>query len=587
MIRVKKAYNSIKDKKLLVAFIMNTAFLLFSMLFCVSKYEVSDDFVMENILSGAMGGEPNSYILFVNIILSLALKYLYILIPGVSWYYIFMLLLSYFSFIIITYVILKKVNMPMGITISILFISFFMDDLYILPQFTKTAMLSICAGLILIFHSVIEERKRLGIIIGIIFCVLGSLLRFECFFIAAFFGSIMWLIEMIRNISAKNKHKDLLILLIILLISSAAIVCLQKINIYTYEQKDNYKYYYDYSRARSRILDYKDFGYDVYAEDLGKIGISYNDYLMIRKWNFADTEVFDLNTMQKVGDIIYNYHRDNHLGIRQIYDAILERKITSYPIFLACIILAVIIVMLDYKRTYLVGVACLSLAFGLLLMYLRNRIVYRVEFCLFLGAFLLMMYLWASKHEVNIYKVRRNCIVLTIIFCIRKAPFIIPDNSYKTVEDTERKAYIDEVFIASENYDGRKYRRAVSNGVPKENLMETISNDKNNFYFLDFSTTIQTLYYDYTPIESSEDISFKNCQYLAGISSNHPDINKKLKGAGIDNPMKELVKDNVYLVDNNSIDMKLEFLKQHYYNDVKVTFVKEVEGYKIWKFTIN
>ena len=48
--------------------VINLIFLGGCILFCDIKYEVSDDFVMSTILSGAYTKEPNPYIMFVNVL---------------------------------------------------------------------------------------------------------------------------------------------------------------------------------------------------------------------------------------------------------------------------------------------------------------------------------------------------------------------------------------------------------------------------------------------------------------------------------------------------------------------------------------
>ena len=54
---------------------------------------------------------------------------------------------------------------------------------------------------------------------------------------------------------------------------------------------------------------------------------------------------------------------------------------------------------------------------------------------------------------------------------------------------------------------------------------------------------------------------------------------------GITQPLKELVNDNVYLVDTDTrtLDNKIKFIQEHYYPDMYVELYKEIDGYQIWK----
>lgn len=47
---------------------LNLTFLMSILLFCDIKYEVSDDFVMSTIISGAYGNGYNPHLMFINIL---------------------------------------------------------------------------------------------------------------------------------------------------------------------------------------------------------------------------------------------------------------------------------------------------------------------------------------------------------------------------------------------------------------------------------------------------------------------------------------------------------------------------------------
>ena len=59
--------------------------LVMILLFANIKYEVSDDFIMEMVASGAYTGQPDSHIMFSNILLGWLLTLFYRVAPSVSW----------------------------------------------------------------------------------------------------------------------------------------------------------------------------------------------------------------------------------------------------------------------------------------------------------------------------------------------------------------------------------------------------------------------------------------------------------------------------------------------------------------------
>lgn len=70
---------------------------------------------------------------------------------------------------------------------------------------------------------------------------------------------------------------------------------------YIYNQDEEYSYYRAYSEARASIVDSEDYGYEAYEEKLREIGVSENDYKMMRSWNFADNTIFRRKSWSRQG----------------------------------------------------------------------------------------------------------------------------------------------------------------------------------------------------------------------------------------------------------------------------------------------
>ena len=68
---------------------------------------------------------------------------------------------------------------------------------------------------------------------------------------------------------------------------------------------------------------------------------------------------------------------------------------------------------------------------------------------------------------------------------------------------------------------------------------------------------------------------------------NFPDVNNCLKNMGISNPIKDLVNDNVYLVDIVNYEKIETYLREHYYPNAELKWIDNVEGYDIWKILAN
>ena len=127
---------------------------------CDVKYEVSDDFIMSTIISGAYGNGYNPHLMFINVIWGYMLLPFYYLMPKISWYLVAQLLVCLLSFILVSYMLLEKLEKPIAILFIIILLTFFADDAYILVQFTKTAMIAVVGGGITFLWAVFNERKK-------------------------------------------------------------------------------------------------------------------------------------------------------------------------------------------------------------------------------------------------------------------------------------------------------------------------------------------------------------------------------------------------------------------------------------------
>ncbi len=126
--KIKKIFSS----HLFLAVIINLFFLLLILFFCDMKYEVSDDFIMASIMSGAYGNEPNPQMIFVNVILGYLLLPLYQLVPSISWYFVMEIVLVFLSSTTVTYLLFEKMDKSKAFMLSIILILFFANDAYLL-----------------------------------------------------------------------------------------------------------------------------------------------------------------------------------------------------------------------------------------------------------------------------------------------------------------------------------------------------------------------------------------------------------------------------------------------------------------------
>lgn len=575
-----------------LAILVNVLFLTSILLFCDIKYEVSDDFVMAAIMSGAYGNAPNPHMIFINILWGYLMLPFYYLFPNVSWYLIFQLGLIFVSLVLVSYMILKRSNRPMAFLLIIILLTFFADDAYILVQFTKTAMLAVMGGGVVFAWSLFEHRNWKLEILAAIICLAGTLIRFDVIYIAGGFLLLILIVEFGKMFWKERNEKDFQNRIIRITISGICVIALafglDSLDSYIYNQDEEYRYFKQYGEARGKIVDASDYGYEAYRTELEKIGVSENDYRLMRTWNFADNEVFTLEVMQKTAEVIADYKRNVEISKEMILENMQARGITGYPIFFATAFLVVLTCIFQRKYS-LAGFCSAGLGFAYILyFFLRERVVYRVEYAVFVGIFLSILYFWKENSRekwVDYVEIGRICVILSMVCLVLQMPLYLPDRSYQAVTNEDRRSYIDGTFFESWNYDARKYRKNVNKGKPENGLIREMETHKENLYFLDFHTTMQTLYYEWNPFQALPTGYFDNTLYFASVMTNFPEERVCMERYGITQPLKELVNDNVYLVDTDTrtLDNKIKFIQEHYYPDAYAELYREIDGYQIWK----
>ena len=190
------------------------------------------------------------------------------------------------------------------------------------------------------------------------------------------------------------------------------------------------------------------------------------------------------------------------------------------------------------------------------------RIIYSIDFSLFVSILSCV-----SIRDISREALRKALVLLTAILVASRVPTYIKDQQFKILP------YFDNT--AEE---------------PQQNIIKHMENDSEHFYLFDFLSSIQTIYQYYAPWERLPQNYLKdNYDYLCNTTMGYPADQECLEDSGINalNPYKSFINENVYVVDNASIELKLLYLRKHYYPNVNVKLVEVVDDYSIWKFYLE
>ncbi len=601
---MKKKSFAKQNRSFLCLLSLQIVFTIMILLFCDIKYEVSDDFIMSLIASGAFNGSPSPYIMFPNVLYGALLTRLYQLASSVNWYFWLQILISFLSLGAVSYVISRKFSLSLSILIFCIFYLFAAQDLFILIQFTKTAATAICSGSILFLWGTFYSKSKRVSIVGACLVLIGSLVRFNCIYVAAPFVLLCLVIEGIRIWKLRHDKTDnlsfdhsCLMRFASCLVLIFIVFLLHGINSLAYRSNDQLKYFKDYSYVRANIVDYERPDYEICRDELAAIGISENDYALLDSWNFSDESVFSLSKMKEILAIIRPY-RHNNWSISFLLKNLKDRGCIHYYITSCCILLGLLSVLLNKKYGGAVSILCAACVFGLLSYFLAiGRCIYRVEFgCFYGAACVILLYMKADglsdirnlnflqqaflKKAVSVF-----CLAASVILCLVKLPDYKPDTTFASLSNSQYLDYVDVTFRYDWNYNTDKYTKTVNKRAIRGEFLNEINSHPDNLYLLDFSTVIQTLYFDFSPLVAIQPNSFSNALYLGGVTLHHPSLDEALAQYGFDNPMLALLSNSVYLVSNTNVEKIATFLEEHYNIQVHTQLYKTTDDYQIWKLS--
>lgn len=588
--KVQKAIERTKDSSLFWALFINIIFFVMVLFFCDMKYEVSDDFIVDSVLSGAYGNGYDEHLLFSNIILGYLLKAIYQLIPVISWYFVMHIVICFLSLTAVSYIALEQNSRWAGIIISIVFVTFYSDDVYLLVQFTKTAAIAACAGGALFLFALMDKEhgRTAEAIWGAILALVGVMVRFSCIYIVLGFLFLIFLHYIWKYRKSEKIIRTSLITACACVLLLGAAYGLSFINKKIWYSDKDYAMYLSYNSRRASVTDINNYGYESVAGELEKLGIDMMDYKMIESWNFLDEDFFTEDVLKQISRIKRDASDAKNHSVRSIVSQLWHRKYYTYTIFWGIMCLLFLMLLLS-PGGFFPGVfsGIVTVAYLSYFVYI-GRMLYRLDYSVIVCMAVVLITMFSVKDE-NIGPERKRAAMAVIMcLCIAKLPLYTPDEAYKTMSDEEYTQYIFDCFNESWLYKKEKYRCNVSSRQPHENLIRMIEEDREHYYLIDFDTGIQMFYYNYKPWLRLPQGYYNYYTYLGGVTMGYPDNYHMWEAHGIDsrNPYKSMTNDNVRLVDNCTFEAKIWYIQKQYAPEAQLVLLDQVDNFRIWEVNL-
>lgn len=605
---VSKIITTLKSNPLLLAFVLNLLAFLFRIIVFDVKYEVSDDYITDAVLSGAFGNGYDPDLLFGNIILGYVLVFLYKLIPVVSFYFVLLILLGFISSTIVLYLLFKHRINVITLCIAVVYLSFTADDLYVLVQFTKVAAAAGIAGGLFILYGLWEAEKKKAwyIVPGALLIIVGSMVRYGplyvygAFLVLAFvYNAVSYVLNNRKDKSIKSIVFDIFWRFVVCLVVIGMVYGLSSLNDYLRTSNEEYRKFHEYSNLRCSITDTTIPQYTAIKDDYEDLNLNLTDYVMLNSWNFNDSDVYPDDLLEKVADINAKYVTDRTPTISETFDRILARAELFYPAAYALYIPALLALVLSRKKIYpvVLVLSAVAMFFGF---FYFGRTVYRVEWGVLFCAASCMLAGFSYNDECKMAKLKKSIkgkqmstfgfytSILVVLLLVIRIPRITSRFDYMALSAEEyRQSYMDTLYHSGDYIVG-KYGFPTSARKLAPNLIDMMESDTEHYYIVDFGTGIQDLYYNYDPWIRPEQGLFCKYSYYGGCTMHHPGERYALAQNGLDpdNPYKNLLNDNVYLVDNWAFDYKLDYIRRYYNSDAQMMIVDQIDGYYVWDIYI-
>ena len=542
---------------------INLFFLTLCLVFGNIKFGAIDDYFMAAVLTGAHGTDYNPHLLFVNAIYGYALLPLYHLFPKLGWYYIGEMFAVFLSFTTIGYVLLRRCGERWGILLATLFTAMFASDFYLVVQFTQCASILSAAGMLLFAHAVVDCRTPKGarndvatVALGVLLLLWGSVMRWQAFLM----GMPFFCVGLLFNLKQCWKFKWVTVAGLAVIFAGAYAMHHFDASLY---KNTEYTPYVKVQEPRAFLGEANYFNQNAVYEDLEEMGKSGVDYRMLTEWIFYDTETFAADSMRAMVNVVVRYPDKNERGNipQQLLNA-LGHSLQS-PLFWTWFIFCLLIWATN-RQKFLYLWASLGVILFLMTMLLSvNRLVYRVESGFWLNAAVLAVPLWGRFR----YELPRKLVVVAVV----------------AIAFTNVFSYASSGELVRGPSSGELRTLAIEDSTDYNQVFAYIDSQPDKMFLLSMNAYMRFSHHKNPPYLAEPIGSYRRTVSFGYWTPYLPEITQALADFGITNPIKDVVRDNVIVINEGRLS---DFLQRHYYDSVAVDTLKEIGEMKFFKYRL-
>lgn len=551
------------NKNLFYALAINLYFMGLCFFWGNLRYGAVDDFFMAGILSGIFGNGYNVHLTFVNALYGYCLLPLYCVFPQISWYYIGEVFSVFVSLVLVSYVLIKMIGQKWGVVLTMLLLTAFANDFYLVLQFTQCAAVLTAAGMLVFVYgfeksSSLENnfKSSLCAVIGILLMWWGSWMRWESFLMGLpLFGCVLFALT--KQI-LKNKVK-LVMCLLFLFVGAFGFHEFDK-SLY---RNEAYAKYMDFQGPRAILGDGAYYNHQAVYEDLEEFGYSGKDFAQLKNWNFYDSEVFAPESIRIVTNVIERYTNKMYLRNFPVYILTLLRTSSQRPVFIIWLLFSLVLFLSSPKKWFWPWMSFLITSLLLAFLFFRLRLVYRVEICLWFYAIVLTIPFFKQHLKMS----KKIFVGIVLFLCLL--------NLYVYAISATQTRSVNTGDVVDDPKDTVDY-------VGFLNFADSTSDS--TVFLMATNTYVLLSDHKLPPYLTEPQGSWERVISLGFWTPYFPDVENALRKRGISNPLKDVVLNNVYVVDESSLK---DFLEQHHYENVKIDTVRNFNGMMVYKYSLD
>ena len=540
---------------------INLFFLALCLIFGDLKFGAIDDYFMAARLTGALGTDYNPHLIFVNAIYGYALLPLYHLFPKVGWYYIGEMFSVFLSFTVIGYVLLQRCGERWGAILATLFTALFASDFYLVVQFTQCASILSAAGMLLFAYGVVKPsstdcrapggarndiKKTAPFALGVLLMLWGSVMRWQAFLM----GMPFFCLGMLFFFKDCWKVKWRVIAGLAILFAGAFATHNWDQNIY---KAPEYADFVKFQGPRVTFGDNGNYNQNAVYEDAEELGLSGKDMHMLTEWVLYDTEVYSVDSLARYASLISPYRDKNEVRLipKNLLNALAHslRSPLFWVWFAFCII-----VYCTQRRKFLYLWSSLALILALLAYLLAmDRLVYRVESGFWLYAAVLAVPLF-GRFTLDIPRK----LAYSILAIIAVANVFIYATSGEMVRDPS---------------SGAMRTLAIEDTTDYTQVFDYIDSQPDKMFLLSMNAFMRFSHHRNPPYLAEPIGQYRRTVSFGYWTPYLPEVTDALNDFGVTNPIKDVVHDNVIVLNEPHL---VDFLQRHYYDSVAADALKEI-----------